>query len=413
MVSFHSLTGGRGLRLVLAWTVVLAAGACGSDEPAPGPSAGDGGAGDGAAGDGSATAIPDPQPFSETLLGQLKKPAGFAVGVFAADLPGARLMAVGPEGSVYVTRKATGDVVRLRDADGDGKAEVRGTAVAGIDGVHGVAVQGGKLFLASPKYVFAGALSADGSVAMPMAVVLDLPAGGEHPDRAIGFGSDGKLYISIGSSCEGCVDDNPEHAAMLQTTITGTERVILARGLHNTVGFGWHPTTGELWAADEGIAGAAPTADEINRITMGGHYGWPFCYGKRQANTAAADPAGMTKEAFCRNTQSPALEIGSRGTPFGLLFYGGSQFPAEYRGDVFLALRGSLTQTPFSGLKVVRVRFASGQPMAVEDFVSGFANEAGTSYFARPAGLAVGMDGALLLADDANGIIYRVSHTGN
>jgi glucose/arabinose dehydrogenase len=412
MVSLHC--SGRWSIRALAFAVLVAFAACGSDKPAPGPAPGDGGTpdgGDGGAADGSVG--PDAQPFSPALLEQLQKPAGFAVGVFAADLPGARMLAVGPEGSVYVTRKSAGDVIRLRDADGDGKAEVRGTAVAGIEGVHGIAVQSGKLFLASPKYVFAGALSADGAVAMPMAVVLDLPAGGDHPDRAIGFGSDGKLYISIGSSCESCAEADPEHASMLQTTVTGADRVVLARGLHNTVGFGWHPMTGELWAADEGIAGATPTPDELNRITMGGHYGWPYCYGKRQANTAAADPAGMTKEVFCRNTQSAALEIGSRGAPFGFVFYGATQFPAEYRGSAFLALRGSVGQVPFGGFKVVRVRFASGQPMAVEDFVTGFSNAAGTTFFARPSGLAVAADGALLMADDANGIVYRVSYTGN
>ncbi len=396
---------------VLALVLVAAAGACGEDaEP---PVLSDAGAGDGGGDGGPPAGL---KPFSEELLGQLRKPAGFAVGVFARDLGSPRLMAPGPDGSIYVTRKASGDVLRLRDADGDGVAEIKETAVAGIDGVHGIAVREGKLYLASTRYVFAGTISADGSVAMPMAVVLDLPAGGDHPDRAIGFGSDGKLYISVAASCDTCVDENPEHASMLQTTTTGAERTVLARGLHNTIGFAWHPLTGELWAADEGLGLAAPAAtpmpDELNRLTMGGHYGWPYCFGKRQANTAAADPAGMTKEAFCRNTQSPALELGARGAPFGFLFYGGSDFPAEYTGDGFLALRGSPGRQPVAGFKVVRVRFTSGQPMAAEDFLSGFVDEAG-EYFARPAGLAVAMDGALLLADDANGIVYRVSHPGN
>jgi glucose/arabinose dehydrogenase len=353
------------------------------------------------------------QPFSEALLSQLRKPPGFSVGVFARDLGAPRLMAVGPDGTVYVTRKATGDVMRLRDADGDGRAELRDTAVAGIEGVHGVAVHEGKLYVGSTRYVFAGALSPDGSVAMPMAVVLDLPAGGDHPDRAIGFGPDGKLHISVAASCDGCVDDDPEHATMLQAGPDGSGRVVLARGLHNTIGFGWHPTTGELWAADEGVGLAAtPIPDELNRITMGAHYGWPYCFGKRQVNGAMAEPAGMTKEVFCRSTQSATLDLGSRSAPFGLVFYKGSQFPVEYRQDAFLALRGS-TGAPLVGFKVVRVRFGSGQPMPPEDFLSGFANEAGTTFFARPAGLAVAADGALLVSDDGNGVVYRVSYTGN
>jgi glucose/arabinose dehydrogenase len=396
-------------RRLFALGTLVAAVACGGGKggPPPAPPT-DGGAADGGSDAGADLGL---RPFSEELLGQLRKPAGFSVGVFARDLGGPRLMAVGPDGSVYVTRKDRGDVLRLHDADGDGQAEVKETAVAGIEGVHGIALRDGKLFLGSPQYVFAGALSADGSVAMPMAVVLDLPAGAGQPDRAIGFGSDGKLYISI-AGCEGCLEDKPDLAVMLQTSATGSERIVLARGLHNTIGFAWHPITGELWAADEGLAGGATLPDELNRLTMGGHYGWPYCFGKRMANTAAADPAGMTKEAFCRNTQSPALELGTRGAPFGMAFYPGGQFPAEYTGDAFLVLRGSIAPPPATGFKVVRVRFASGQPMAIEDFLSGFVNQAGTEYFARLAGLAVAMDGSLLLADDANGIIYRVSHTG-
>ncbi len=394
----------RGTTLLLG--LVMATAACGGDkENSPAAAAPDGSA---------APASSGARPFSDALLAQLKKPAGFSVGVFARELGAPRLMAVGADGSVYVTRRASGDVLRLRDADGDGEAELRSMVAQGIDGVHGVAISGNKLYLASTRYVFAGALSADGKVAMPMAVVLDLPAGGDHPDRSIGFGGDGKLYIAVAASCDSCVEPNPEQATMLQTAPDGSGRVILARGLRNSVGFSWHPATGELWAADEGSGprGAVTPPDELNRITQGGHYGWPYCFGKRQVDGMIADPMGVTKDAFCRNSQSPALELGTGGAPLSLVFYDGMQFPAEYRGDALVALRGSTAAAPFPGFKVVRVRFASGQPMAVEDFLSGFAVEGGTAYFARLAGLAVARDGALLLADDANGIIYRVSYTG-
>jgi glucose/arabinose dehydrogenase len=387
----------------------LCALACGGDKeatPTPGP-----------ADAGADAATPGAlRPFSEALLAQLKKPAGFSVGVFASDLGGPRLMAVAPDGSVYVTRRSSGDVLRLLDADGDGRAEGKSMVAQGIEGVHGVAVFANKLYLASTRYVYAGAIAADGTVAMPMAVVLDLPMGGQHPDRAIGFGSDGKLYISVPASCDACVESDEEQATMLQTAPDGTGRSILARGLRNSIGFSWHPSTGELWASEEGAGsrgGSAPP-DELNRITQGTHYGWPYCFGKRQADGMVADPMGSTKDAFCRNTQSPALELGSGGSPFALVFYNGMQFPMEYRGDALVALRGNVSVAPVTGLKLMRVRFAmGGQPMMVEEFVSGFAVEGGSAYFARPAGLVVAKDGALLLADDANGIIYRVSYTGS
>jgi glucose/arabinose dehydrogenase len=396
-------------RLKTTLLLGLALQACGGKETPPGVNPTDGGT------DGGGSPAAAARPFSEALLAQLKKPAGFSVDVFARDLGSPRLMAVAPDGSVYVTRRGSGDVLRLRDADGDGRAEVTSMVAQGIDGVHGVAVQGNKLFLASTRYVFAGTLSADGSVAMPMAVVLDLPMGGEHPDRSIGFGPDGKLHISVASSCDVCVESNAEQATMLQTAADGTGRAILARGLRNSIGFGWHPTTGELWAAEEGSGprGGTTPPDELNRITQGSHYGWPYCFGKRQVDGMIADPEGVSKDAFCRNTQSPALELGTRGSPFALAFYNGTQFPMEYRGDALVALRGNIGSAPLSGLKVIRVRFGNGQPSMVEDFVSGFAVEGGSAYFARPAGLVVAADGALLLSDDANGIIYRVSYTGS
>jgi glucose/arabinose dehydrogenase len=390
--------------LLLGFAVVACGGKDKDNPPAGTPP--DGSVG----GTGSAAA----RPFSEALLAQLQKPAGFSVGLFARDLGGPGMMAVAADGSVFVTRPASGDVWRLRDADGDGQAEMRAMVAQGIEGVHGVAIFNNKLYLASTRYVFAGALSADGTVAMPMAVVLDLPAGGDHPHRSIGFGGDKKLYISVAASCDACVEMNQENATMLQAAPDGSARMILARGLRNSAGFSWHPTTGELWAADEGSGprGATTPPDELNRITQGTHYGWPYCFGKRQVDGQIADPPGAAKDAFCRTTQTPALELGTGGSPVSLVFYDGAQFPMEYRGDALVALRGTTAATPFPGFKVMRVHFAAGQPMSVQDFVSGFALEGGTAYFARLAGLAVARDGALLIADDASGNIYRVSYPG-
>jgi len=358
---------------------------------------------------------PERRDFNESLMKQLKAPDGFQVSVFAQGLGKPRMMVVAEDGTVYVTRPQQGDVVALKDRDGDGRADEVRTVASNLELVHGIALHQNRLYLASPKKVFMADLPPDGTVGAPKPLIEDLPDGGQHPNRTIAFGPDGMLYISVGSSCNSCKETNKEHATILRARPDGSQRVIFARGLRNTIGFGWHPETGEMWGMNHGSdwRGDDQPPEELNRLVEGADYGWPFCFGDRQADKyRGSGPEGTTPEAYCAKTEPPVLMYQAHSAPIGMVFYTASQFPEEYRGDAFVAMRGSWNRYPPSGYKVVRIHFERGQPRGFEDFLTGFLIEDGRAQFARLAGVTITLDGSLLVSDDSNGVIYRIFYTG-
>jgi glucose/arabinose dehydrogenase len=371
----------------------------------------------------AAAAVPDASfsprmlPFSKELMSRLKAPAGFRVAVFADGVTHARMIAVAADGTVYVTQPRLGQVTALRDSDGDGTAETRRTVATGLNGVHGIALRAGKLYLATPTSIYTAAIQADGTIAKPAVLVGDLPEGRGHAARTMAFGQDGMLYVSVGSTSNDTPEANPEHATILQMRADGSGRKVYARGLRNTEAFAWHPQTREMWGMDIGSDRRGPDLppEELNQIKDGGDYGWPWCYGKRVGDAmTAGQPDGATKEAYCARTEPMSLGYQAHSSPIQLVFYTGNQFPAEYRNDAFVTMRGSWNRRPAVGHKVVRIRFdAAGHPTAFEDFLTGFLTEDGAARFARPAGLAQMPDGSLLIGDDSNGVIYRVTYRGN
>ena len=317
--------------------------------------------------------------------------------------------------NVYLTRPRQGDVLLFKDTNGDGRSDSQQTVVTGRENVHGIFVQGTKLYLATVSEVLVGTIAADGSVGALSEIIRDLPSGGQHPYRTLAVGPDNQLYISVGSTCDACEEPDPEHATLLRSPTAGSTkatRTVFAKGLRNTIGFGWHPTTGALWGMDNGSdwRGNDLPPEELNRIESGRNYGWPFCFGDRRIDPIIQDPAKTTKAAYCAASTPPVLENQAHEAPIGMTFYAGTQFPAEYRDDAFVALRGSWNRFPPIGYRIARIDFQAGQPTAVRDFVSGFLIEDGRAVFGRPAGVAVASDGSLLFTDDTNGVIYRVSY---
>ncbi len=199
--------------------------------------------------------------------------------------------------------------------------------------------------------------------------------------------------------------------------------------MRNTIGYDWHPQTGALWGMDHGsdFRGDDVPPEELNEIKAGINYGWPICYADRVVDPLTpATPADMglepgqsqpsmqeiSREQYCQQTEPPVLTTTAHSAPMAMQFYRGTQFPAEYRGDAFVAMRGSWNRGEPVGYEVVRVRFgADGRPVAIDDFLTGFLNEERTRFFARPVGLALAMDGALLVSDDSDGVIYRIAYT--
>lgn len=352
------------------------------------------------------------KPVSSERLSQLRLPAGFKIAIYARDLGEARMLAVSEQGDVFVTIRDQGKVLRLRDTDKDGTVDEK-KVVAELEGVHGINLHEGKVYLATVKELYETQLLPDGALSEPNLILDDLPDGGQHPNRTLAFGPDNKLYISIGSSCNACKETNKEHATIVQMNANGSARKVFAEGLRNTMGFGWHPQTAEMWGMDHGIdwLGDHEQKEELNKLKEGRHYGWPYIYGYGEFNPAD-QPEGLSYEEFAEKTALPELLYPqAHAAALGMLFYTGEQFPEAYRGDAFIALHGSWNRSEPVGYKVVRLRFSGqGQPQQFEDFLSGFLIEEGRAHFGRPVGLALYTDGSLLLTDDSNGVVYRISY---
>lgn len=360
--------------------------------------------------DGGVVLRPAELEFDPDYLQQLSVPDGFDVEVFAS--PGGKARMLATHGShIYVTRPEQGDVLRLEDTNADGVADVTATAVSGYPSVHGIAIDDDTVYLATTNTLLRGPINGDGSFGALETLIDDLPDGGQHGLRTLGVGPDNQLYLSIGSTCDACAETNPEHATLLQVALDGSTRTIFASGLRNTIGFDWNPDTAQLWGVDNGSdwRGDDLPPEELNHIEAGNDYGWPYCYGDQNVDPIIPDPPNVTKAEYCAATTPSVLDNQAHEAPLGLVFYDGTTFPEDYRGDAFVAMHGSWNRIPATGYKIVRVVFDGGQPTAIEDFVSGFLNAEGLATFGRPAGITVDAQGALLFSDDSNGIIYRVT----
>ncbi len=342
----------------------------------------------------------------------LKVPAGFQIRPLAAGLQNPRIIAVAPDGRIYVSRRDQGDVLLLEDQNEDGTLDAEPRTVFTRPGAHGLAIANGMLYVATVNDVYRAPIQPDGTLGREERIINDLPDGGQHPNRTLAFGPDGMLYISVGSSCNACNETNPEHATLLRASPDGKTRSIFASGLRNTIGYAWDPATGELWGMDHGIdyLGNEQQPEELNRIAKGKQYGWPHIWGEGGENPQSTPPGQISKKQWAAMSEPMVLGYTAHAAPMQLAFYTGGQFPQEYRGDAFVTMRGSWNRKPASGYEVVRIRFRDGRPTDIEPFVTGFLVDNGQAHIARPVGLAMTKGGALLVGDDANGVIYRVSY---
>ena len=355
------------------------------------------------------------EPTAERVAA-LKVPPGFHVAPFA-QLSNPRMIAVADDGTIYVTQREPGTLVMLRDADGDGVAEVQRVA-ARHSQLHGIAISGRVAYLAAVTQVFRADIRPDGTLGPLEVVVSDLPDAGQHPNRTLAIGPDGMLYVTVGSTCNACNESNRENATIVRLRPEGGPREVFATGLRNTIGFGWHPVSRRMFGMDHGIdfLGDDEQAEELNELVAGARYGWPYVYADGKINPQGEPPPGYTKQMWKAMSREPAALYTAHSAPMQMAFYTGTQFPEEYRGDAFVAMRGSWNRKPPSGYEVVRIRFdESGSPGGIEKFLTGFllpgAGDGGSdAHMGRLAGIAVAKDGALLLADDTNNIVYRVSY---
>jgi glucose/arabinose dehydrogenase len=353
---------------------------------------------------------PEERDVTMDLIDGLTVPTGFELNVYAAGLKDARMLET-HGGHVYVTQPLEGNVLLLADSDEDGVADAPVVAASDLPLVHGIVFREDQVYLATDTTVLRGVVGEDGIFADLTPIIEDLPDGGQHPRRTLGIGPDDLLYISVGSSCDACAETNPEHATILRSELDGSNRTIFARGLRNTIGFDWDPATDTLWGMDHGSdwRGDDLPPEELNVIVEGNDYGWPYCYAAQQPDPVIQPPPDVTLEEYCADTVGPSLMTGAHNAPIAFRFYDGNEFPEAYRGNAFVALHGSWNRFPPTGYAVARVIYEDGEPQSFEPFLDGFLIEDGAATFGRPAGLTLAPDGALLVSDDLNGMIYRIT----
>jgi len=241
----------------------------------------------------------------------------------------------------------------------------------------------------------------------PPVVVTDAyPTDGHHGWKFIAFGPDGKLYVPVGAPCNVCEPDAAKYAIITRINADGSGREIVARGVRNSVGFDWNPQTKDLWFTDNGrdALGDDVPPDELNHVTAtGGNFGYPYCH----AGTIA-DPEFGSKHA-CSEFIAPAQRLGPHVAALGMRFYTGTQFPAAYRNQIFIAEHGSWNRSQKIGYRITLVKLdASGKAISYEPFAQGWLQ--GQQAWGRPADVLVAPDGSLLVSDDSAGAIYRISY---
>ena len=338
----------------------------------------------------------------------IQLPPGFTAQIFAQDLNGPRFITFSPEGVLYVADRGKDRVVALPDGDGDGRADEVRVAAENLESPHSLVFHEGNLFVGVPTGVIRLSDSnGDGVFEERTTLIDNYPTNG-HSTRTVLFLPDGRMVVSVGSSCNVCEEDDPRRAAVL--VYDGPEATgerVFAGGLRNAVGLALHPDSGALWATNNGrdMMGDDLPPETIEVLEEGSDHGWPRCHSGRIEDPEYGYPGA------CDDVTPPLVEMQAHSAPLGLAFYTGDAFPTEYQGDLFIAFHGSWNRSVPTGYKVVRLPLDGETPTGpVEDFATGWLDEATGRVSGRPVGLAVGPDGALYVSDENGGFIYHISY---
>lgn len=367
---------------------------------------------------------------SELKLETLQLPQGFKISVFASGIEDARSLALGDKGTIFVGNREKDKVWAVRDDNGDGVADKKWVIAEGLTMPNGVAFREGSLYVAEVSRIlrFPNIESSLENPPQPEVIYDQYPTDRHHGWKYIAFGPDGKLYVPVGAPCNICMSENEIYATITRLDPKGGEPEIYAHGVRNSVGFDWHPQSGALWFTDNGgdnlgvlMANAGKMQEaqaqdftdnnppcELNAAPKEGmHFGYPHCHAGE-----IVDPQ-FGKEGDCGKYEQPAQKLGAHVAPLGMKFYTGKQFPEEYRNQVLIAEHGSWNRSKKSGYRLMKVTLdAQGKASSYEPFISGWLDEESQEAWGRPVALLVMPDGALLISDDAAGVIYRVTYGG-
>ena len=341
---------------------------------------------------------------TEPDLSAINLPTGFSIEIWSDNVPNARSMTLGDNGTVFVSTRRDGRVYALLPR---GRASPTVLTLAEkLKMPNGIAFHDGDLYVAeNHRIIRYNDIEANlGEIPKPEVVIDSLPTESYHGWRYIDFGPDGMLYISIGAPCNVC--DREGFANISRMNVDGSEQEVVARGVRNSVGFSWHPDNGEIWFTDNGrdMLGDNVPPGELNHAPkIGMHFGFPFCHGGD-----IPDP-DFGEQRDCDEFVAPAQKLPAHVAPLGMLFYTGNMFPDEYDGQILIAEHGSWNRSKKVGYRISLVRMANGKADGYEVFADGWLENEESS--GRPVDLLVLDDGSMLVSDDQNGIIYRISYS--
>jgi glucose/arabinose dehydrogenase len=354
--------------------------------------------------------------FSQSLLAAdrladklrlIDLPPGFEIRVYAEGVENARQLALGEHGTVFAGSHKAGKIHAVTDTDGDNKADHLYLIDRGLDMPSGLEFKSGSLYVGALDRILRYDEIESRLVEPPEPVVVSdaFPDKAHHGWKYLRFGPDGLLYVPVGAPCNIC--DDPGFAQIRRLRADGGGMEVYAEGVRNSVGLAFHPRTGDLWFTDNGrdLLGDDLPGDELNHAPGPGlHFGYPWCH-----QGDSPDPEfGVGKS--CSDYEPPALTLGAHVAALGLTFYTGGQFPAEYRGQLFIAQHGSWNRSEKVGYNILLVRFDEGGAVAgSEVFASGWLQ--GQDNWGRPNDVLQMPDGSLLVADDQANAIYRISYT--
>ena len=343
-------------------------------------------------------------------LESLNIPQGFSISIYA-EVPNARSLAQSPSGTVFVGNRQGKNVYAVVDKDGDMVAEKRYVIDEELTMPNGVAFHDGDLYVGALNQVlrYRDIESNLGSPPEPDVIYDGFPTEKHHGWKYIAFGPDGKLYVPVGTPCNICKSEDEVFATIMRMDPDGSNLEIFAEGVRNSVGFTWHPQTGDLWFTDNGrdMLGDDIPPCELNRADKQGmHFGYPFCHGGTIKDPEFGD------EAPCSDFVGPAHAFGAHVAPLGLEFYTGNQFPSDFSGDLIVAQHGSWNRSKKVGYRLVKLEVSNGAASKQDVFIDGWLDDESQKAWGRPVDVIQLRDGSLLVSDDYADVVYRVAYTG-
>ncbi|WP_289041982.1 sorbosone dehydrogenase family protein [uncultured Zobellia sp.] len=351
------------------------------------------------------------EPESKLPIDRLKLPDGFKIEVYADSVDGARSMAMGDDGTLFVGTRNEKKIYAIQDRDRDFKADRVIELDTTLESPNGIAYRNGSLYVAdvSTLYRYDNIEANLDSVPERKVIYDDYPEAFHHGWKYIAFGPDDKLYVPVGAPCNICDSTvvDKRFASITRMDPDGSNREIYAHGVRNTVGFTWHPETKEMYFTDNGrdMMGDDIPPCELNRVTEAGqHFGYPFCHGGTIKDPEFGD------QRPCSDFVAPVQNLGAHVAPLGVKFYTGDMFPEKYKQYAFIAEHGSWNRSKKSGYRISLVKFENNEAVAYETFLEGWLDEESQEAFGRPVDVLFLKDGSLLISDDFGDAIYRVSY---